>query len=86
MQENNILQNNKPAKFCQQNHMNILASSEKNQSFYSIADFFVRFTTLSERNVSLQEEKSNVSSCRIGVKWFHFKILMMCQSICFSRR
>ena len=27
--------------------MNILASLENNQSFYSIADFFVRFTTLS---------------------------------------
>ena len=37
----------KTAKFCQQNHMNILASLENNQSFYSIADFFVRFTTLS---------------------------------------
>ena len=37
--------------------MKILASLENNQSFYSIADFFVRFTTLSERNVSLQEEK-----------------------------
>ena len=36
----------KTAKFCQQNHMNILASLENNQSFYSIADFFVRFTTL----------------------------------------
>ena len=33
-----------------------------NQSFYSIADFFVRFTALSEQKVSLQEEKSNVSS------------------------
>ena len=28
--------------------MNILLSSENNQSVYSIADFFVRFTTLSE--------------------------------------
>ena len=62
--------------------MNILASSENNQSFYSIADFSVRFITLSERNVSLQEETSNVPSRRIGVKWFHFRILMMCQSIC----
>ena len=34
---------------------------ENNQSFSSIADFFVHFTTLCERNVSLQEEKSNVS-------------------------
>ena len=71
LQEINLLQNNsKPAKFCLQNHMNIhvLASSENNQSFYSIADFFVRFTALSERNVSLQEEKSNVSLHRIGVK------------------
>ena len=66
--------------------MNILTSSENNQPFYSIAGFFVRFTTLSERNVSLQEQNSNVSSRRIGVKCFHFKILMMCQSICFSRR
>ena len=33
-----------------------------NQSFYSFADFFVRFTTLNEQKVSLQEEKSNVSS------------------------
>ena len=32
----------KTAKFCQQNHMNILASLENNQSFDSIADFFVR--------------------------------------------
>ena len=30
-----------------------------NQSFYSITDFFVRFTTLSEQKVSLQKEKSN---------------------------
>ena len=37
--------------------MSVLASSENNQSLYSIADFSVRFTTLSERNVSLQEEK-----------------------------
>ena len=36
----------KTAKFCQQNHMNILASLVNNQSFYSIADFFARFTTL----------------------------------------
>ena len=61
--------------------MSILASSENNQSFYSIADVFVRFTTLSERNASLQEEISNVSSRRIGVKCFHFKILIMCQLI-----
>ena len=40
---------------------------ENNQSFHSIAEFFVRFKTLSEREVSLQEEKSNVSSCWIGV-------------------
>ena len=68
LQENNILQNSKLAKFCQQNCTNILASLVNNQSFHSIADFFVRFTTLNERNVSLQEENSNVSSCRIGVK------------------
>ena len=46
--------------------MNILASSENNHSFYSIADFSVRFTMLSEQNVSFQEEISNVSSCRTG--------------------
>ena len=34
--------------------MNILAPYENNQSFYSIADFFARFTTSSERNFSLQ--------------------------------
>ena len=37
LQENKILHD--PAKFCQQDHMNILASSENNQSFYSIVDF-----------------------------------------------
>ena len=58
----------KIAKFCQQHHMNTLTSLENNESFYSIADFFVRFTKLSERKVSLQEEKSNVSSRRIRVK------------------
>ena len=42
----------------------ILASLENNQSFYSIADFFVRFTTSSERKVSLQGEKSNVAPDR----------------------
>ena len=85
LQENNILQTSKLAKFCQQNCMNVLASSENNQSLCSIADFSVRFTALSERNVSLQKEKSNVSWRWIGVKLFHFQILMMCQSICFSR-
>ena len=72
-QEINLLQNSrKPAKFCLQNHTNIhvLASSENNQSFYSIADFFVHFTALSKQNVSLQEEKSDVSLRRIGVKGF----------------
>ena len=54
----------KPAKCCRQSHMNILGSSENNQSFYSIADLFVRFTTLGERNVLLQEEKSNVAPDR----------------------
>ena len=39
LQENKILHDSNPAKFCQQNHMNILASSENNQSFYSIVDF-----------------------------------------------
>ena len=32
----------KTAKFCPQNHMNILASLKNSKSFYSIADFFVR--------------------------------------------
>ena len=63
----NIVQTSKLAKFCHQNCMNVLAYSENNQSFYSIADFSVRFTTLSERNVSPQEEKSNVLSRRVGV-------------------
>ena len=41
LQENKILHDtdSNPAKFCQQDHMNILASSENNQSFYSIVDF-----------------------------------------------
>ena len=33
----------KTAKFCQQNHMNIVTSLENNQSFYSIADVFRSF-------------------------------------------
>ena len=37
-----------------------IASLENNQSFYSIAEFFVRLKTLSERKVSLQEEKLNL--------------------------
>ena len=57
----------KTAKLCQQKycHINILASLQNKQSFYSIAEFFVRFTRLSERKVSLQEEKSNLSSRKI---------------------
>ena len=47
--------------------MNILASSENNQPFYSIADFFVRFTTLSERNGSLQEEKSTFFGVKLSI-------------------
>ena len=47
---------------------------EYNQSFYSIAEFFFRFTTLSERKISLQEEKCKISSRRIGVELLHFKI------------
>ena len=43
LQEINILEDNKPAKFCQQNYMDMLTSSENNQSFYSIADFFLSF-------------------------------------------
>ena len=39
LQENRILHDSNPAKFSQQNHMNTLASSENNQSFYSIIDF-----------------------------------------------
>ena len=42
----------------------ILASWGNNQP--SIADFFDGFTSLRERKLSLQEEKSHVSSCRIG--------------------
>ena len=57
--------------------MDIPASSEHNQYFYSTDDFFVRFTTLSERNVPLQEEKSNALSHRIGVKLVHFKIRLL---------
>ena len=57
-----ILQNCKLEKFSQQ----LLASLKNNQSFHSIADYFVRFTTISERKVSLQDEKSNVSHRRIG--------------------
>ena len=60
LQENRILHDSNQAKFCQQNHMNILASSENNQSFYSMLIFVVCFTTSSGRNVSLLEEKSNV--------------------------
>ena len=44
---------------------------ENNQSFYSIDDFLARFTS---QKVSPQDEKSNVSSRRMGVGWFHFKI------------
>ena len=71
-----VLQNSKAAKFCLQNHINIhvLTSSENDQSFYSIAIFFVRFTTLSKRNPPLHEEKSNVSSRCIGVKTIRLKI------------
>ena len=43
LQEINILEDNKPAQFCQQNYMDMLTSSENNQSFYSIADFFFAF-------------------------------------------
>ena len=51
----------KTATFCQQNHIDILASLENNQVFNSITDFFLRFTKSSERKVSLhdQEENSN---------------------------
>ena len=64
--KNNILQS---SKVCEQNHKNILASLKNNQSLYSFADFFVRFTPLRERKVSLKEEKStSVSSLRIRVK------------------
>ena len=37
LQENNFLQSSKLAKFCEQNCMNVLASSENSQSLYSIA-------------------------------------------------
>ena len=42
--------------------MNTRLWLENNRSFFSIADFFVRVTSLIERQVSPQEEKSNVSS------------------------
>ena len=84
LQEKNILQNSKVLST--KSHERTDASSENNYSFYTIADFSVRFTTLSVRNVSLQAKKANVSSRHIRVKWFLFKILMMCESIFFSRR
>ena len=75
LQEINIslLQNGKPAKFCRQNHLNIhvLASSENNQPFYSIAVFFVCFTTLSEQNVPGKIQRF-VAPDRS--KMIHFKI------------
>ena len=40
LQENKILHDSNPAKFCQQNHMNMLTSSQNNQSFYSISNLF----------------------------------------------
>ena len=63
-----------------------------------LGDFFVRLTTLSERNVSHEEDKSNASSRRIGVQWFHLKdstdirykavydVPPIKESICFFRR
>ena len=64
--KNNILQNSKPAKFFVNKITWVSASLDTNHP--------VRFTMLSVRKVSLQEEKFNVSSRQIGVKWFHFKI------------
>ena len=66
-----LQQNSKPQSFANKIKW-ILASLENNQIFHSIAYLFARFTTFSERNVSLREEKSNVSPHWIGVKWFHF--------------
>ena len=70
------MQNNKSCH--QQSFVNkitwILASLKNNQSFNSTADVSVRLTSLRERKLSLQEEKSIVSSRRIWVKWVHFKI------------
>ena len=66
--------------------MNILASSKNNKSFYSMADFFVPFTRLSERNVSLQKEKSNVSSRWIGVKCFSRRYAYCSLSRCWSQK
>ena len=40
LQENKIVHDSNPAKFCQQNHMNMLTSSQNNQSFYSISNLF----------------------------------------------
>ena len=39
------LQNSKPAKFFQQNHINTRLRLEKKQSFYSTAEFFVRLVS-----------------------------------------
>ena len=61
------LKNSKPATICQRYYTNTRLFGEKN-SFYSIAEFFVRVTTLSEQKVSLREEKSNNKSRRIGIK------------------
>ena len=40
LQENKIVHDSNPAKFRQQNHMNMLTSSQNNQSFYSISNLF----------------------------------------------
>ena len=40
LQENKILHDSNPAKFCKQNHMDILTSSQNNLSFYSISNLF----------------------------------------------
>ena len=51
----------KQQSLVKKNHMNVslLASLENNQSFYSIAEFFVCLKTLSERKVSSDFVASN---------------------------
>ena len=75
MQEINILQNSKAAKFCRQNHMNmhVLAFSENNQSFYSIADFFRSFYNVKRAKRSTSRGKIRFLAPDRS-KMIHFKI------------
>lgn len=58
-----------------ENHINILAFWENNQSFYSIVDFFVCFATLRERNFPRWK---NPTFRWIRVKWFLFGRCLWC--------